>query len=149
MQASLCARTIVKRDNAILLSGQLLSMSIYIYQRPDNFKDIINIDGIEFPSPIKVQVFETKVVQEQQSKRSEYIKLGLSDEDLKNAENNANECFIAYLLVSGKFNTSVDRTLMNDIYNKDDVKTFQLRYNEDQLNYLAKGYDNRLNKYLK
>lgn len=139
----------VKRNDAILLKGQLLGMNIEIYQRPDNFKDIISIDGIEFPSPIKVSVFENKLVQDQQSKKSELSKLGLTDDDIKSTEGKANECYIAYLLISGKFNTSTDKALMKDICDQDEFIKLKAKYNEDQLKYLSKGYDNRLNKYSK
>ena len=143
----------VKRTNAILLEGSLLGMSIEIFQRPENFKDIINIDGIEFPSPIKVQAFETKMSQEAKSKLSEkeneLFKLGLTEEDIAKASGKANECYIAYLLVSGKFDQTADRTLMNDICNKDETMSLKVKYNEVQLNYLSKGYDTRLTKYAK
>ena len=139
----------VKRENAILLKGNLLGMPIEIYQRPDNFKDIINIDGIEFPSPIKVQAFETKIMQEEKNKDLDVFRLRLTEEDIKNAKGKANECFIAYLLVSGKFDQSVDRTLMNDICNRDETMAFKAKYNEAQLNFLSKGYDSRLSKYAK
>ena len=143
----------VKRKDAILLKGELLGMNIEIYQRPDNFKDIISIDGIEFPSPIKVLAFETKIAQEIQSKKQEkygdLMKLGLTEEDVVNTTGKANECYIAYLLISGNFNTSVDRTLMNDLCDKDEAMSLKAKYNEAQLNYLSKGYDNRLKKYAK
>ena len=61
----------MKRENAIFLKGQLLGMDIEIYQRPDNFKDIINIDVIECRSPIKVQLFESKITQEIQNLKNE------------------------------------------------------------------------------
>ena len=143
----------MKRENAILLTGQLLGMNIDIYQRPDNFKDIINIDGIEFPSPIKVQLFESKITQEIQNlkneKNSELFKLGLTEDDANNTSEKKNECYIAYLLSSGRFNNSADRALMNDLCNKDVVQALLSKYSETQLNYLSKGYDNRLKKYEK
>ena len=143
----------MKRENAIFLKGQLLGMDIEIYQRPDNFKDIINIDGIEFPSPIKVQLFESKITQEIQNlkneKNSELFKLGLTEDDTNNTSEKKNECYIAYLLSSGRFNNSADRALMNDLCNKDVVQALLSKYSETQLNYLSKGYDNRLKKYEK
>lgn len=139
----------MKRENAILLKGQLLGMNIEIYQRPDNFKDIINIDGIEFPSPIKVQLFESKIAQEIQNQKNEINKLGLTEEDANNTSAKKNECYIAYLISSGRFNNSADRALMNDLCNKDEVQALLSKYNEAQLNYLSKGYDNRLKKYEK
>ncbi len=143
----------IKRENAILLKGQLLGMNIEIYQRPDNFKDIINIDGIEFPSPIKVQLFESKIAQEIQNQKNEInielFKLGLTEDDVNNTSKKKNECYIAYLLSTGRFNSYVDRTLMNDLCNKDEAKALLNKYNEAQLNYLSKGYDNRLKKYEK
>lgn len=143
----------IKRVNAIYLKGELLGMNIEIFQRPDNFKDIINIDGIEFPSPIKVLAFETKITQEIQHKENEITKelyrLGLTEKDIEATKGKANECYIAYLAISGNFNSSIDRTLMNDLCNKDEAMTLRGKYNEEQLKYLAKGYDNRLNKYAK
>lgn len=143
----------VKRENAILLRGKLLGMNIEIYQRPDNFKDIINIDGIEFPAPIKLSVFENKLAQDLQSKISEknatLFKLALSEEDIKNTEGKANECYIAYLLNSNNFNNSIDRTLMNDLCDREETMKLAKMYNEEQLKYLSQGYDTRLNKYLK
>lgn len=143
----------MKRENAILLKGQLLGMNIEIYQRPDNFKDIINIDGIEFPSPIKVQTFESKIAQEIQNQKNEIntelFKLGLTEDDVNNTSEKKNECYIAYLLSSGRFNNSADRALMNDLCNKDVVQALLSKYSETQLNYLSKGYDNRLKKYEK
>ena len=143
----------IKRVNAILLKGQLLGMNIEVYQRPDNFKDIINIDGIEFPSPIKLSVFENKLTQDIQNKKNERAtelqKLGLNEEDIKSTEGKANECYVAYLLISGSFNNSVDRTLMNDLCNQEEAMKLKTKYNEDQLKFLSKGYDSRLNKYSK
>ena len=114
----------IKRVNAIYLKGELLGMNIEIFQRPDNFKDIINIDGIEFPSPIKVLAFETKITQEIQHKENEITKelyrLGLTEKDIEATKGKANECYIAYLAISGNFNSSIDRTLMNDLRRSDD-----------------------------
>jgi hypothetical protein len=143
----------VKRENAILLKGQLLGMDIDIYQRPDNFKDIIRIDGIEFPSPVKVLVFENKITQEIQNKKNEknidMVKLALIEEDIIQTKGKANECYIAYLLLTGKFDNSADRTLMNDLCNQDEAMSLKAKYNELQLKYLSQGHDNRLNKYEK
>lgn len=143
----------VKRIDAILLKGELLGMNIEIYQRPDNFKDIISIDGIEFSSPIKVLAFETKLAQEELSKKQEkygdLMKLGLTEEDVANTMGKANECYIAYLLISGNFNTSIDRTLMNDLCDKDEAMNLKAKYNETQLIFLSKGCDSRLKKYAK
>jgi hypothetical protein len=143
----------VKRENAILLKGNLLGMEIEIYQRPEIFKDIINIDGIEFPSPIKVQAFENKTAQDmldkKQEKFAEMYKLGLTEDDISSTESEANECYIAYLLLTGNFDTSADRTLMTDLCNKDRVKELIAKYNEKQLEYLAQWHDSRLNKYAK
>lgn len=144
----------VKRENAILLKGDLLGMKIEIYQRPEIFKDIINIDGIEFPSPIKVQAFENKTAQDVLAKKqekfvAEIFKLGLTENDISSTKSEANECYIAYLLLTGNFDTSADRTLMTDLCNKDRVKELMAKYNEKQLEYLAQGHDSRLNKYAK
>lgn len=139
----------MKRENAIFLKGQLLGMDIEIYQRPDNFKDIINIDGIEFPSPIKVQLFESEIQNLKNEKNSELFTLGLTEDDANNTSEKKNECYIAYLLSSGRFNNSADRALMNDLCNKDVVLALLSKYSETQLNYLSKGYDNRLKKYEK
>ena len=143
----------VKRVNAILLKGNLLGMEIEIYQRPEIFKDIINIDGIEFPSPIKVQAFENKTAQDvlakKQEKFAEIYKLGLTEDDISSTESEANECYIAYLLLTGNFDISADRTLMTDLCNKDRAMELKAKYNEKQLEYLAKGHDSRLNKYAK
>ena len=142
-----------KRINAIMLKGQLLGMDIEIYQRPENFKDIINIDGIVFPSPIKLSVFENKLTQDIQDKKNEKAielhKLGLNEEDIKRTEGKENECYIAYLLINGSFNNSVDRTLMNDLCNQEEAMKLKAKYNEDQLKFVSKGYDSRLNKYSK
>jgi hypothetical protein len=139
----------VKRENAILLKGQLLGMDIDIFQRPDNFKDIIRIDGIEFPSPVKVLVFENKITQEIQNKKNDMVKIALIEEDINQTKGKANECYIAYLLLTQKFDKSADRTLMNDLCNKDEVMSLKAKYNELQLKYLSQGHDNRLNKYEK
>lgn len=143
----------LKRENAILLKGELLGMKIEVYQRPDNFKDIINIDGIEFPSPIKVNVIENKIAEEIQSKKNEksaeLLKLSLRETDVEQTKGKANECYIAYLLKMGSFNKAVDRTLMNDLCNQDDVAELGKKYNEEQLNYLSNGFDSRLKKYSK
>lgn len=52
-----------KRQNAIYFEGTLLGMKIEIYQRPDNFNDVIVIDGIESMSPIKIKIFESNSAQ--------------------------------------------------------------------------------------
>lgn len=143
----------VKRENAILLKGNILGMKIEIFQRPEIFKDIINIDGFEFPSPIKVQAFENKIIQdliaEKQEKYSEVYRLGLTEEDISSTEGDANECYLAYLLLTGNFNTSANRTLMNDLCNKERAMELKAKYNENQLEYLARNHDSRLEKYAK
>ena len=143
----------LKRENAILLKGELLGMKIEVYQRPDNFKDIINIDGIEFPSPIKVSILEGKIAEEVQSKKNEksaeLFKLSLRETDLEQTKGKANECYIAYLLKTGAFDKTADRTLMNDLCNQDVVAELGKKYNEAQLNYLSTGFDSRLKKYSK
>ena len=143
----------LKRENAILLKGEMLGMKIEVYQRPEVFKDIINIDGIEFPSPIKVSVVESKIAEEVQNKKNEksaeLLKLSLRETDIEQTKGKANECYIAYLLKTGTFDKTADRTLMNDLCNQDDVAELGKKYNEAQLNYLAKDYDTRLKKYSK
>lgn len=143
----------LKRENAILLKGEMLGMKIEVHQRPDVFKDIINIDGIEFPSPIKISALESKLAEEIQSKKNEksdeLFKLSLRETDLEQTKEKANECYIAYLLKTGTFDKSADRTLMNDLCNQDDVAALGKKYNEAQLNYLSNGFDSRLKKYAK
>lgn len=137
----------LKRENAILLKGHLLGMNIEAYQRPENFRDIINIDGIEFPSPIKLSVFETKLIQDGLNKSSELNKFSLTEEDVSYVKNKENECFIAYLLSTNFFDQSIDRSLMNDLCKQEVIIDLRSKYNKEQLNYLSKGYDNRLKIY--
>ena len=138
-----------KRGNAIFLKGQLLGMNIEIYQRPDNFVDVVNIDGIEFPTPIKVSVLENKINQEAQNKNVELYKLGLTENDVMDSKDKVNECYIAYLIKSDKFNPYVDRTLINELCVQDIIKSLQVKYNDKQLEYLSREHDTRLNKYAK
>lgn len=76
----------VRRENAILLKGELLGMKIEIYQRPLNFKDIVSIDGFEFPSPIKINLYETNIAQGLRSQKMERNKelnqLALTEDDI-------------------------------------------------------------------
>ena len=139
----------VKRENAILLTGQLLGMDIEIYQRPEPYKDVINIDGIEFDSPIKLQLYESKLALDIQKKSGELSRLGLTDEDVAQMEAKANECYIALLIKNGNFNISVDRTVLHELVDKDTEEKIQTKYNRDQLLFLSRGHDTRLNKYAK
>lgn len=151
----------VKRVDAILLKGQLLGMDIAIFQRPNLYKDVINIDGIEFDLPLKVQVFEAKQAlaeakqaqveakQAQESKKNDFERLGLTEDDVTNMSGKANECYIAYLLMGGHFNKLEDRSLLSQLCDQNEVVSISGMYNSEQLKYLSKGHDWRLNVYAK
>lgn len=139
----------VQRENAILLKGELLGMNIVIYQRPNLYKDVINIDGIAFDLPIKVQAFEAKLAQDSQKKSGELGRLGLTEEDVAQMEGKANECYIALLIKNGNFNHSVDKTVLYDLIDRDAEASIRAKYDKDQLLFLSRGHDTRLNKYAK
>lgn len=139
----------VQRENAILLKGELLGMNVVIYQRPNLYKDVINIDGIEFDLPIKVQLYESKLTQGSQKKSGELSRLGLTEEDVAQMEGKANECYIALLIKNGNFNQSVDKTVLNDLIDSGAEASIRAKYNRDQLLFLSRGHDTRLNKYAK
>ena len=75
--------------------------------------------------------------------------LGLTEEDIKETEDKFNECFIAYLLVSEKFNSSEDKTLIKGLCNNEVVMSLTKKYNEAQLKYLSNGYNTQLKIYEK
>ena len=143
----------VRRENAILLKGELLGMKIEIYQRPLNFKDIVSIDGFEFPSPIKINLYETNIAQGLRSQKIERNKelnqLGLTEYDITETRDKVNECFIAYLLVSGKFNSAEDKTIIKGLCNNEVVMSLTKKYNDAQLKFLSNGYDTQLKRYEK
>jgi hypothetical protein len=143
----------VRRENAILLKGELVGMKIEIYQRPLNFKDIVNIDGFEFPSPIKISLYESNIAQGLRNQKMERNKelnlLGLTDDDIAETKDKVNECYIANLLVSGKFNSSEDKTLIKGLCNNEVVMSLTKKYNESQLKYLSNGYNTQLKLYEK
>lgn len=153
----------VKRENAILLKGELLGMKIELHQRPITFKDVINIDGIEFFSPIKFYELVEKMeadaqaLLEQQKKDAEAQakakaeslekndeRFGLTDEDIVNAM--PNECYVAYLIVSQLFDYQKGASIMNTLCDKDKVTEYTKKYNDKQLKYLSKGYNKQLDK---
>ena len=63
----------IKRESTIYLSGQVLGLKVEMFQRPDNFKDIISIDGIEFPSPIKLNLLTPKNPDDQKRVNNMYL----------------------------------------------------------------------------
>lgn len=143
----------VRRENAILLKGELLGMKIELYQRPLNFKDIVSIDGFEFPSPIKINLYETNIAQglrnQKMERNKELNQLALTEDDITETRDKVNECFIAYLLVSEKFNSSEDKTLIKGLCNNEVVMSLTKKYNESQLKYLSNGHDAQLKVYEK
>lgn len=57
----------VKRENAIYLSGEILGMKVEMFQCPPViWEDIVRIDGIEFPLPLKLAAYESELAQKAQ-----------------------------------------------------------------------------------
>lgn len=140
-----------ERVNAILLKGELFGMIIEVYQRPDMYKDVINIDGIEMDLPVKVQLIEpnlnSRSLIKMTERERELSRFNLTEEDTAAMADKANECYVAYLLISRHFNNYVDRALLNELCSFDEATNLRTKYNELQLKYLSRGYDTRLNKY--
>ena len=82
-------------------------------------------------------------------RNKELSQLGLTEEDITETRDKVNECFIAYLLVSGKFNSSEDKTLIKGLCNNEVVMSLTKKYNESQLKYLSNGHDAQLKIYEK
>ncbi len=144
------------RVNAILLEGEFLGMKIKIHQRPANFNDMIEIDNLEFPTPIKIAILESSMPAvkqedivagfEQSSTKTKDVEI--SNEDIKEEEIlNPNDCYIAYLMLSEMFNQKTDKNMMSELVDKNNVKMLIKKYSADQLNQLSKNHDKRLNKY--
>ena len=67
----------VTRRNAIYLSGEILGMKVEMFQRPPViWEDIVNIDGVEFPLPLKICVYESELAQklEKEAQKAEIEK---------------------------------------------------------------------------
>ena len=146
----------VSKENAILYKGSLLGMNVEIHLRPSMFSDVIVIDGIVKPSPIKISNLINKIEAEEDletTKQNQLYQsaadLELTEEDVKTAQQCPNDYYVAYLISENIFDNTVDKSLLKEITDNNSIMKIigEKKYNSKQLKFLSAGYDKRLDKY--
>jgi len=115
----------LKRESTIYLSGQILGLRVEMFQRPDNFKDIIRIDGIEFPSPIKLNLLMPKNPDEQKR---------------------INNMYLATLIKTNKLNTDMLPEI-EELFDYKELKRLASEWTLKDLQSKSTGYDQDLKRF--
>lgn len=149
----------VVRENAIYLRGKILGMQVEMFQRPSPYEDMVNIDGIEFPLPLKLAVYESELAKkiekakekalEQENKRLE--------QEAKNQEKDAllrelsqkdeNKAFIALIIKSQQYKKSYASEISKYFQNEEIQKLIQ-NYTIEQLEEKSQNHNKYFNKYV-
>ena len=123
----------VTRRDAIYLSGEILGMKVEMFQRPPViWEDLVRIDGIEFPLPLKLATYESDLVQKAAKE------VGMED---------ANKAYIAYLIKAQLFNYLKYQKEIEEIYNMDEIMQLVRNTSEKELLKMSKGHSKELEKY--
>lgn len=134
----------LKRENAIFLSGEIIGIHVDMYQRPANFQDIIVLDGVEFPSPVKFTVLDGVKNQVDQPKQDDEQRQILKELAAKDE----NKAYIAYLikveLLDLRYKEEVEGT-----YNMNEVMQLVESTSDKDLLKMSKTHSEQLNKYRK
>jgi hypothetical protein len=144
----------VVRKNAIYLEGTVLGMKVELFQRPSQFEDIANIDGVEFALPMKLAIYENELIQKaEKEKEKEMQKM---EKDMKEgfdehivadlAAKEVNKAYIALLLKTQK----LERSYSSDVkkyFNYSELQNLMNTLTIEQLEEKSKGHSKYFEKY--
>lgn len=148
----------VTRKDAIYLSGSILGMKVEMFQRPSMYEDIVNIDGIEFPLPLKLVTYESELAQKAQKvaekelqrveKEMAYAeKLGMDEKQITElAQKEENKAYIALLIKT----QSLDRSYNQEItkyFSFDEIQKLMQQYSEEKLEEMSKKHSKCFERY--
>lgn len=136
----------VTRKDAIYLSGEILGMKVEMFQRPPiQWEDIVSIDGIEFPLPLKLATYESELAQKVGKARKEESDRQILIELAARGENKA---YIAYLIKVELLNAKYKKEI-EEIYNMDEIMRLVKNTSDKELLKMSKGHSEQLNRYRK
>ena len=148
----------VTRQDAIYLSGSILGMKVEMFQRPSMYEDIVNIDGIGFPLPLKLVTYESELAQkaqkaaerELQRKEKELAdaeKSGLDEKQIAElAQKEENIAYIALLIKTQSLNRSY-HTEIRKYFPDEEIQKLVQSYNTEKLEELSKNHSKYFEKY--
>lgn len=148
----------VTRKNAIYLSGEILGMKVEVFQRPPVlWEDIVNIDGVEFPLPLKVCAYESDLVQKAEKEKEKALqkaekemkekKDGFDERAITElATKEENKAYIALLIRT----QSYDLSYVSDIrkyFDYAELQRMMETYTVEQLEEKSKGHSKFFERY--
>lgn len=145
----------VKRENAIYLSGEILGMKVEMFQRPPViWEDIVRIDGIEFPLPLKLATYESELAQKAQKaaekelqKQEKEKKEGYDEQTISAlAAKEENKAYVALLLKTQSYDLSYSSDVRK-YFNGEELKTLMQSFTVEELEEKAKGHSKYFEKY--
>lgn len=148
----------VTRKDAIYLSGRILGMKVEMFQRPSMYEDIVNIDGIEFPLPLKLAAYESELAQKAQKaaekeqarieKELAYAeKLGMDEKQITElAQKEENKAYIALLIktqtLDGMYSTEIRK-----YFPFEEIQKMVQSCTSEKLEKLSKNHSKYFEKY--
>ena len=152
----------VTRRDAIYLSGEILGMKVEIFQRPSAiWEDIVNIDGVEFPLPLKLATYENDLAHKAEKEREKELqriekerkemekeqKAGFDEQSVMElATKDENKAYIALLLKSQTFDTSYTSDIKK-FFDSKEIQDLIQTLTVEQLEEKAKGHSKYFEKY--
>lgn len=143
----------VTRRDAIYLSGEILGMKVEMFQRPPIlWEDIVNIDGVEFPLPLKLDTYESELAQKAQKEAEKELqrleKKGGFDEQIISelATKDENKAYVALLLKTQVFQISYSSD-MKRYFNSAELQDLMQSFTVEQLEEKAKGHSKYFERY--
>lgn len=147
----------VTRRDAIYLSGEILGMKVEMFQRPPViWEDLVRIDGIEFPLPLKLATYESDLAQkaqkaaekELQQKEKEKKEEANKQNMTELATTSENKAYIAYLIKVELLDSMYEKEI-EEIFNMDEIMQLVRNASDKELLKMSKSHSEQLNKYRK
>jgi hypothetical protein len=156
----------VTRQDAIYLSGSILGMKVEMFQRPPViWEDIVRIDGIEFPLPLKLAAYENELAQKAQKaaeKEQQRLEKELANatktvkEETKKAEQERiitelatkteNRAYLALLFKTQRLDKSFGAEI-KQYFPWDEIQKLIQSYSVEQLQNMSKNHSEYFEKY--
>ena len=148
----------VVRENAIYLKGEILGMQVEMFQRPALYEDIVKIDGIEFPLPLKLAIYESELAEKAEKAKEQAVKEAkkAAEEVKKEQEKEAllrelaqkeeNKAYIALLIKMQLFDTSYKSEIIRYFPNEE-IQQLINTCSIEELEKKSKNHDKYFNKY--
>lgn len=168
---------VVTRQNAIYLSGEIFGMKVEMFQRPPViWEDIVNIDGVEFPLPLKLAAYESDLAQKAQKaaeKEQQRLEKELAaaeknrEKEAANAEKAAeieakkaeqekliiemaskdeNKAYVAYLIKAQRYDLAYVKEI-KQFFSWDEIQQLMQSYSVELLEKMSKNHSKYFEKY--